>query len=142
MDLSTVSGILGETLAAGLPVLALQLAIIGAIHAVGIFLYKRVSPFDENALIASGNVAAGILLGGSMVALAIPLAATLANNRTAAGILIWGVVALLIQLSVFVLLLRRRSTVDGITRGNVATALSMVGTMLAFALLNAGAMLG
>lgn len=142
MDLSTIPGVVAETFAAGLPVLAVQLAAVLALHALGVFLNKRITPFDEDAMIASGNAAAGLVLGGGKLALAIPLAATMANQSSIGGILIWGVVALVIQISVLAVLLRRRATVVGITQGNVATALAMVGTMLAFAFINAGAMLG
>jgi putative membrane protein len=142
MEPSTIPGLVADTLANGLPALAVQLGVTGLLHAAGIWLYKRITPYDENALVAAGNVAVGVVLGGSMIALAIPLAATLASHRSAIDILVWGLVALAIQITVFVVVLRRGGAAEAVRQGNLAAALRMVGTMLAFAFINAGAMLG
>jgi putative membrane protein len=75
--------------------------------------------------------------------LAIPLSATLATSGVWLDILLWGSVAVLIQLltfGVFVLLFRNlRAAIES---GNVAAAALLVGVQVAVALLNAGAMAG
>jgi putative membrane protein len=131
------------TLQAGLPVLVTQLALTLGLFALGVAAYMAITPFHEMRLIQAGNPAAGIVLAGSMVALAIPLAATLATSRFTLDILIWGLVALVLQLLTFVvatLLIRGLRAM--IEAGNVAAAWLLMGVQIAVALLNAGAMAG
>jgi len=127
----------------GLPVLVEQFAITLALLGVGIVCYMLLTPFDERRLIRQGNVAAGIVVAGTLVALAIPLAATLASSAVTLDILLWGIVALAIQLATFVaatMMIRDlRAMIEG---GNVAAALVLIGIQVAVALLNAGAMAG
>jgi putative membrane protein len=132
-----------DSLRAGLPVLLPQFAATLVLLAVGVFCYRLITPFNERRLVAEGNVAGGVVYAGSLVALAIPLAATLATSTVLLDIVLWGIVALLLQLVAFgfaAVLLRdlRRMIEDG----NVAAALALVGIQLAIALLNAGAMAG
>lgn len=132
-----------ETLGSGLPVLALQFAVTLALLAVGIMVYMAMTPFHERALVEQGNAAAGLVLAGTLVSLAIPLAATLATNNRTLDIVLWGLVALAIQLATFrlaaMLLPRLREMIE---QGNVAAACVLTGVQLSVALLNAGAMAG
>jgi putative membrane protein len=101
------------------------------------------TPFREAKLIRAGNPAAGIVLAGAIVALAIPLAATLATSLVTLDILIWGIVALVLQLIAFVAASRLIPGLRGmIEANNTAAAVMLVGVQLAVALLNAGAMAG
>jgi len=131
------------TLGSGLPVLALQFAVALALLAVGAVIYMALTPFNERALIAAGNAAAGLVLAGTLVALAIPLAATLATSHLTLDILIWGIVATVIQLATFrlaaLLIPNLRIMIE---QGNIAAACVLTGIQLAVALLNAGAMAG
>ncbi len=131
------------TLGQGLPVLVAQFAATLVLLGIGVAAYMALTPFDERRLVREGNVAAGIVLAGTMVALALPLAATLATSTTILDIVIWGLVALLIQLATFMAattLVRDLRVM--IEAGNVSAALVLVGIQLAVALLNAGAMSG
>ena len=78
-----------------------------------------------------------------MLALSIPLAATLASSASQLDIFIWGLVALVIQLLTFlgvsVFIKGLRGMIEG---GNVAMAVTVVSIQLAVALLNAGSMAG
>ena len=65
---------------------------------VGIFVYMAVTPFRERELMRAGNTAAATVLGGALVALAIPLAALLATTGPLLDILVWGVVVVILQL--------------------------------------------
>jgi putative membrane protein len=131
------------TLQEGLPVLIVQFALTLALLAAGVAVYMAITPFHEMRLIRTGNTAAGVVLAGSMIALAIPLAATLATSRFTLDILIWGLVALVLQLLTFVIAtLLIRGLRDMIEAGNLAAAWLLVGVQIAVALLNAGAMAG
>ena len=82
-----------------------------------------------------------IVLSGAAIALAIPLAALLATTRTALDILVWGIVAILLQLVTVLIashvMKRLQLRVDD---GNLAAALPIAAAQLTIALLNAAAM--
>jgi putative membrane protein len=131
------------TLQLGLPNLVGQFAATLLLLGIGIACYTMLTPFNEWRLVKEGNVAAGIVVSGTFIALAIPLAATLASSVVVLDILLWGIVALVIQLATFVaataLMRGLRAMIEA---GNVAAALVLIGVQIAVALLNAGAMAG
>ena len=132
-----------DALGAGLPVLLMQMVATLALLGAGIAVYVRITPFDESALVAQGNTAGGITLGGSMVALAIHLAATLASSHSVIDIVMWGLIAVIFQLIAFALAtVFIKNLKAQIEAGNVAAATSLVGVQLAVALVNAAAMAG
>jgi putative membrane protein len=61
-------------------------------------VYVLLTPWKELSLVRGGNTAAGVALGGAIAGLAIPIASTLASSMSLPGLLIWGAVALLMQL--------------------------------------------
>ena len=61
-------------------------------------VYVLLTPWKELSLVRSGNTAAGVALGGAIIGLAIPISSTLASSMTLPGLLIWGAIALLMQL--------------------------------------------
>lgn len=125
----------------GLPMLLLQFAVVLALLVVGMLVYMAVTPFRERELINHGNAAAATVLGGALVALAIPLAALLATSGALVDILAWGVVAVILQLvTVLVISLLLRGMRTMIEAGQVAAAIPLVAAQLAIALLNAAAM--
>jgi putative membrane protein len=134
------SGIAGA-LGSGLPVLLLQFVICIVMLVLGVAVYTKVTPFHERELLQEGNIAAATVLSGAVVALAIPLAALLATTRAVLDIVVWGIVAILLQLVTVVivshLLRRMRLSIDD---GNVAAALPIMAAQLAIALLNAAGM--
>ncbi len=139
---STFGSIL-TALGTGLPVLLGQLAVTLALLVAGVGVYIRITPFDERRLVAEGNAAGGLTLAGSIVALAIPLAATLATSTVVLDIVLWGVVALILQLVAFaVATLLIRDLRGQIEAGNVASATALVGIQLGVAVINAAAMAG
>ena len=139
---STFGSIL-TALGTGLPVLLVQLAVTLALLAVGVAVYTRITPFNERRVVAEGNAAGGLTLAGSIVALAIPLAATLATSAFLLDIVLWGVVAVILQLVAFaVATLLIRDLRGQIESGNVASAATLVGVQLGVALINAAAMAG
>jgi putative membrane protein len=130
-----------SALGQGLPMLLLQFLLVLVLLVVGIAIYMAVTPFRERELLRQGNAAAATVLGGALVALAIPLAALLATTGALLDILVWGMVALLLQLLtvavVFQLLRGMRTMIEA---GQVAGAIPLVAAQLAIALLNAAAM--
>src|SRR6266404_3460775 len=136
----STADILGA-LGSGLPMLLLQFVLVLVLLVVGIFIYMAVTPFHERELLHSGNPAAATVLGGALVALAIPLAALLATTGSLLDILVWGVVAVLLQLLTVTIVSHLLRGMRGmIEAGHVAAAIPLVAAQLSIALLNAAAM--
>ncbi|HSZ89606.1 MAG TPA: DUF350 domain-containing protein [Acetobacteraceae bacterium] len=132
---------IADALGSGLPVLLLQFVICIVLLVVGVMIYTTVTPFHERELLRQGNVAAATVLSGAVVALAIPLAALLATTRAVLDILVWGIVAILLQLVTVVIachVMRRLHL--RIDDGSLAAALPIAAAQLAIALLNAAGM--
>ena len=137
-SIATISDALGT----GLPQLLLQFIVTLLLLVIGVAVYTAFTPYKERELVRQDNAAGGIVYAGSIIALAIPLASLLSTTGYVLDILVWGIVALLIQLAtlavVSLLLLRHLKTL--IEGGNVAAALTVAATQIAVALLNAAAM--
>ena len=130
-----------DALGRGLPMLLLQFLLVLALLVIGIFIYMAVTPFHERELLRNGNPAAARVLGGALVAIAIPLAALLATTGALLDILVWGVVAVLLQLlTVTIVLHSLRGMRAMIEAGQVAAAIPLVAALLSIGLLNAAAM--
>lgn len=137
---STGSAIL-DALGSGLPMLLLQFLLVLALLVAGIFIYMAITPFHERELLRNGNPAAATVLGGALIALAIPLAALLATTGALLDILVWGVVAVLLQLlTVAIVSHLFRGMRALIEAGQVAGAIPLVAAQLSIGLLNAAAM--
>lgn len=136
----SVPAILGA-LGSGLPMLLLQFLLVLALLIAGILVYMAVTPFRERELLRNGNTAAATVLGGALVAIAIPLAALLATTGDLLDILVWGVVAVLLQLLTVVIVSHLLRGMRGmIEAGQVAAAIPLVAAQLSIGLLNAAAM--
>lgn len=132
-----------SALTTGLPVLLGHFSVCVVLLAAGITLYTRLTPFDELGLIRKGSVAGGISISGAIVAMAIPLAATLATTTLLVDIVMWGVVALILQLVTYWVATRLvRDLCSLIAEGNAAAATVLAGIQIGVALLNAAAMAG
>lgn len=126
----------------------------GAIHFVVAFglaclflaifkrLYQISTPYDERALIASGNPAAAVALGGAIIGFALPLASALSVTADPVEFTAWALLAGVIQI-VAALVVRRfvvRDMVQRIEEGNVASAIYIAATSIGIGLLNAASM--
>lgn len=67
------------------------------------YLYELVTPYNGVELMKRHNMAAVISFGGALIGFVIPLAVIIANSKFITDVLIWGLVAMLIQLTVYVL---------------------------------------
>ena len=81
------------------------------------------------------------MLAGAIIAIALPLATLLATSGQLVDILVWGVVAVLLQLlAMGVISMALRGPRRLVTAGNMGGAMVMVAAQIAVALLNAAAM--
>ncbi|HXR85341.1 MAG TPA: DUF350 domain-containing protein [Stellaceae bacterium] len=132
-----------NSVVAGFPVLLVQLATTTVLFVIGVAIYVRLTPYRELTLIRQGNVAAAITLSGQMLALAIPLGAMLAHSVNLPDIVLWGVVALILQLIAFATAaVLVRDLRHAIERGEIAPALVLATAQIVAGIFNAAAMSG
>ncbi len=65
-------------------------------------IYIRVTPYREIALIRAGNMAASFSLSGALLGFIVPLASAVQHSVGLVDMLIWGVIAMAVQLLTFV----------------------------------------
>ena len=69
-----------------------------------VVVYTRITRHNEIALIKSNSTAAAAAFSGSLIGFALPLASTMINSVTIAEMVLWGVVALIVQVLVYLLI--------------------------------------
>ncbi len=126
-----------------LPIFLLHLGVTLAILVLGVLVYMWVTPHHEARLMRQGNVAAATTFGAAVLGLALPLAICLARSVNVADIVVWGVVALVVQLATFfVMELVFKDLGRRIENGDMAAAVALGSTMLGVAAINAAAIAG
>lgn len=132
-----------DSLMIGFPFLLLHSSVTFVMLGAGLAVYVWITPFDELALIKSGNTAAAITLGGAIVGFAIPLAVTLKTSLNLWDIVIWGIVTLILMLvayrvmDVLVRDLERRVAAD-----EMGPAILLASVKLAVGLITAASVAG
>ena len=125
----------------GLPGFLAYLVAGTALLAAFLVVYVRITPYREFPLIREGNVAASISLLGALLGFTLPLASAIAHSVSLPDMLAWGGVALFVQASVYLGLVRWIPEISaGIPRGEVAHGLFLGGASLAAGILNAACM--
>jgi putative membrane protein len=132
-----------QSFLAGFPVLMLHSSVTLAILAVGIFVYIKITLYDDIALIKAGNTAAAVSLSGAIIGFVVPLAFTMASSITVYEILIWGPVTLLLQLVAYRITDAVLSDLPKrIVEGEIGPAIFLVSIKIAVAAINAAAVSG
>jgi putative membrane protein len=109
-----------------------------------LYLYAIVTPYDDYKLIfEDNNIAAALGFGGAIIGVSIPLYSALVNSVSYTDFLIWGVIAILIQL-IFAFIVTRitgkYSLESKISQGIVPVGILMAFLSISIGLLNAGSM--
>lgn len=106
-----------------------------------IAIYVRITPYREIGLIREGNTAAAISLSGSVLGYSIALASVIANSINFVDMLIWGLIALVVQLLAYLLTrLMLPALVDDIPANRLSSAIFLAALSLALGLINAACM--
>jgi putative membrane protein len=104
-------------------------------------VYQWITPYNELKLIKDGNVAAAISMSGSVLGFTVPLAAAIAHSVHPWDMMLWGVIAALVQLLVYVAV---RFTLLNVTRripdGQIATGIVLGAISVSAGILNAACM--
>ena len=125
----------------GLPAFLVYFLVAGILFGAYVLLYTRITPHDEFLLIESGNTAASVAFGMSLLGFAMPLASAIAESASLIDVVIWGLVALLVQIGLYFVASWRMPGVSAkIAAGDMAAALWLGSVSLAGGLLNAASM--
>jgi len=115
--------------------LATAIAMVMAFFVV----YTRVTPYDEVLLIRRGNCAAALSLGGTLLGFSATVASALMHTGNYYQFLGWGLVAMVVQLLVFLVATRLlRMSKDQIEANNFAFGGLLGAISLSIGLVNAG----
>jgi putative membrane protein len=111
--------------------------------ALGTVIYVMLTPYHEIDLIRQGNKSAALSFGGVLVGLAIPLAASLKGSVNAYDILIFGALALVLQLLAYRIAdLVLKDLPERIKADETGAAIMLVSIKLSISLINAAAISG
>jgi putative membrane protein len=133
---------LGSTLAT-FANFVVYLTLGGAMTALFVALYANLTPQRDIALIRAGNSAAAIALVGALLGFVVPLASVIAHSAALIDVMVWGIVALVVQLVGFLV---ARIVLPHLPRaiadGNIADAVLAAGISLSFGILTAACLAG
>ena len=102
--------------------------------AVFVFVYAKVTPYDDFALIRENNVGAAIILAGAILGFTFPLLSAIYYTHSVAEMAKWAGITGGVQL-VLIALLRR--TAGSVRDGHTAPAVLLAATAVAVGMLNA-----
>ena len=112
-----------------------------ALTLIYVFVYIWVTPHPEFKLIRENNLAASVAFAGSLVGFSLPLASVIAHSVALTDCVIWGLIAILVQIFIFFLV---RLPIPGISerieKGETSSGLWLGATSLTGGLLNAACM--
>ena len=109
--------------------------------AVFMAIYLHITPHAEIAQIRRGNMAATVALLGAVLGFALPLASCIAHSVSVVDMVIWALIALVVQVLVYFLSSRLvPQLTDGIDQGNVAHGAFLGGVALTVGVVNAACM--
>ena len=132
-----------HSLLIGLPILLVHLALTTVLLLVGLGIYVKLAPVCEIALLREGNLAVATVFSGQMLALAIPLSAMLVTSVNAPDIVLWGIVAVILQfIAISCLRMLWPGMPERIARGEVAPAVVYACSQVVIGLLTAAAIAG
>jgi putative membrane protein len=79
-------------------------AVAAVLTMVFVVVYTTVTKHNEIELIKRNSTAASIAFAGSLLGFALPLASTMISSDTVLELVLWGLVALIVQLLVYLLI--------------------------------------
>lgn len=119
----------------------LYILVAALLFAVFQFIYSRVTPHKEFALIRDNNSAAALALGGSLIGFALPASNIIAYSINILDVVVWALIAAVVQLLAFgatSLVLKGLSV--RIAKGEMAAAIYAASVAISVGMLNAACM--
>ena len=125
----------------GFPPFIIYFVISAALLVVFTFIYLRITPYREISLIKEGNAAAAASLSGAIIGFTLPLAHAVAQSANLVDMLIWALIALVVQLASYLIV---RAFIPALVRdipeGKIAQGVFLGAVSIAAGMLNAACM--
>ncbi len=108
---------------------------------VFVAVYTTVTRHNEIKLIKQNSAAAGVAFSGAMIGFALPLASAMISSATILEMIIWGVIALIVQIIVYLLVrLPMPRVSERIENNEIAAGVWLGAASLTAGILNAASM--
>jgi putative membrane protein len=102
-------------------------------------LYIKITPYDELKLVREGNVAAALSFGGALIGFSFALASSALHLNRLEFFVIWGALAGVVQIVVYVFLVKCiKGMPSQIMENNVSVGLLVGSISVAVGVINAG----
>lgn len=125
----------------GLPEFLLYFVVALALVALYLFVYTLATSHNEFALIRQNVISAAVSLGMSLIGFALPLSSAVVHAQNIMDCIIWGLVALVVQILVYWLVrLVVPNLSQRIAADEMAAALFLGAASLAAGIVNAASM--
>ena len=125
----------------GLPEFLIYFTVATVLVALYLALYTLATMHNEFALIRQNVISAATALGFSLVGFALPLASAIVHANSIVDCLVWGLVALAVQILVYWLVrLVMPNLSQRVAAGEMAAALFLGAASLSAGIINAAAM--
>jgi putative membrane protein len=109
-----------------------------ALAGLFLWIYVLITPWREFALIRAGNASAAIALIGALLGFCLPLANTIAHSVSLTDLVLWSLVALVVQIGVHVVMrLLLPHLQRSIEANEMAAGVTAGGFSVCFGLINA-----
>ena len=127
----------------GLPFLISHFVTSGFVLLIGVIIYLFITPMKEIALIRQKNTAAAISFSGALIGLSLPLASSLSVSVSIYEIIVWGLLAIIIQLFCFKAVdILINDLPKRIENGEISASILLFSIKISVALLNSAAISG
>jgi len=137
----TYGGLTVASSLAGLPDFLIFFVLAVALVGLYLAIYTLATMHNELALIRENVISAATALGFSLVGFALPLASAIVHAQTIVDCLVWGLVALAVQIIAYWLVrIVMPNLSQRIAGGEMAAALFLGAASLAAGIINAAAM--
>ncbi|HET9025314.1 MAG TPA: DUF350 domain-containing protein [Burkholderiaceae bacterium] len=126
---------------AGLPYFIAYFGLSLVLLTACLAIYVAITPYPEIRLIRDGNGAAAATLSGVLVGFALPLGSAVAHSVSLLDMLLWAVIALVIQLLAYAAVrLAVPKVVQHVREGQVASGVFLGAVAVSVGILNAACM--
>jgi putative membrane protein len=125
-------------LASAFPNFLRYIVVSFALAGLFLWIYVLITPWREFALIRGGNASAAVALIGALFGFCLPLANTIAHSVSLTDLVLWSLVALVVQVGVhLVMRVLLPHLKDSIEAGEMAAGVMAGGFSVCFGLINA-----
>ncbi len=123
---------------AGLPAFGVYFVVTLLLLVVFLAVHVRITRYPEIKLIREGNLAASASLSGAVIGFVLPLASAVENSGSIIDMLVWALIALLVQLMAYFLVHQLLPHLPrDVADGKLASGVFLGAIAVAFGLLNA-----